>query len=98
MRLAVTLMENQSLLCLNTDIKDYKNKRIYLMIRKENGMVIMSEKRYDAELAKAYANGYSAGFSAGEVEGKLKSNSPNEIRKACGLEPIIDDSYMRKGE
>lgn len=53
------------------------------------------KKRKKDEIAKIYNLGYKAGYEAGKRESIFKQHTPNQIREACGLAPIMkgDDKY-----
>lgn len=48
-----------------------------------------SNKIEKLEEKSAYLKGYEAGFVAGRREGLFKQYTPNQIREAFGLEPVI---------
>lgn len=50
--------------------------------------VFMTKKKYEVELAEAYAEGFEEGIEIGREEMAFERLTPNEIRAAVGLPPI----------
>lgn len=50
---------------------------------------VVREAEKNRILNKAYLSGYNSGLNAGRQEAIFKKFTPNEIREACGLDPII---------
>lgn len=51
-------------------------------------MVILTQKQFDAEMAKVYEHAYFVGLTAGRQEGVMSRYTPNELREILGLEPV----------
>lgn len=49
------------------------------------------KEEHEAALAHTYLRAYWEGYAAAKEEVILSSVTPNDIRKACGLEPIGGD-------
>mgnify|MGYP003297266892 CR=1 FL=1 len=58
-------------------------------------MVILTQKQFDAELAKVYEHAYYVGLVAGRQEAVMARYTPNELREILGLEPIKEDYDAR---
>lgn len=59
------------------------------MLKKvEKTDIVISKKDYDALMNKAFMEGYELGHRAGLQEGFMCKNTPNDVRKCLGLEPL----------
>ena len=58
------------------------------MKHKPFGLIIISQKEYNAVMNQSFTSGYDLGYRAGREDAAFSKFTPNEIRAAFGFEPM----------
>ena len=57
-----------------------------------------TQRELNALISTAYADGFKAGYKIGQLDTIFSEITPNDIRKACGLDHREDFSILKEDE